>query len=584
MNGKTKPSEAAADPAAAWLVSCRGALAALGLFSGVLNLMALTGSLFMLQVYDRVLASRSLATLVALLVLVALLYAAQTVLDAVRARILVRLACLFDEAVSPSVHAAILRLPLLAGGRDHSLQPLAEMDRVRAFLAGPGPAALLDLPWIPLYLGLCFLFHPWIGMTALAGSLVLVALTLVAEVLSRARARAIATTGAKRARLAQAGHRNAEAVRAMGMAPRLGELWAEANLAHRESWRRTADIVGTLGAVSRAARIILQSAVLAVGAWLAIREEVTGGAIIAAAILTARALAPVDQAITHWRSFASARLAWRRLKEALDKQQPQTAPLELPWPSTSLSVEGVAVSAPGILPPLLRDVRFELTAGQALGVIGPSGSGKSTLGRALVGLWPPLVGQIRLDGAPLERWSPALLGHHVGYLPQDVQLLDGTVSQNISRFAADAASDAILKAAKAAGVHDMILRLPEGYETRIGEDGAALSAGQRQRLALARALYGDPFLVVLDEPNANLDLEGEHALKRAILAIRRRGGIAVVIAHHPAALAGTNLVLTLVEGRMRAIERTEDVLQRMRRPQASARPVSLLKDREARRA
>jgi ATP-binding cassette subfamily C protein len=315
--------------------------------------------------------------------------------------------------------------------------------------------------------------------------------------------------------------------------------------------------------------MVLQSAVLAMGAYLAINQEVTAGIIIASSILMSRALAPVELAIGNWKGFINARQAWRRLSDFLTAMPDEEPPMDLPAPRRGISVEGVSVMPPGDRRLTVLDATFALSAGQGLGVIGPSASGKSTLARALIGVWLPVRGKVRIDGAALEQWNPESLGRHIGYLPQDIELIDGTVAQNIARFDPDAPASEIIKAAQAASVHDLILRLPDGYETRIGEGGTALSAGQRQRIALARALYGDPFLVVLDEPNSNLDAQGEEALTGAILGVRQRGGIVIVVAHRQSALNGVDTVLVMGDGKMQAFGPKEEVLSKvLRRPAA----------------
>ncbi|MFO1059518.1 MAG: type I secretion system permease/ATPase [Dongiaceae bacterium] len=552
------------------LAACRSGLVGIALFSGLSNLLMLTGSIFMLEVYDRVLPSRSVPTLVGLALLAALLYGFQGVLDLLRSRLFLRIGQALDEAVGQRVFAGIVRLPLKARGGGDGLQPLRDLDQLRGFLSAGGPSALFDLPWIPLYLGLCFLFHFWIGMTALAGALLLIGIALATEIAIRAPSRAVAGHALARSGWAAAGRRNSEVLQAMGMAERLGALWGEANRDYLAAHRRASDIGTGLGTLSRVLRLILQSAVLGVGAWLVIHQEATGGVIIASSILVSRALAPVELSIAGWKGFVAARQGWQRLDRLLELFPFPAAPTALPRPAASLSVEGLSVSPPGETRAVVQEVAFALQAGQALGVIGPTASGKSSLARALVGVWPALRGKVRLDGAALEQWSPERLGPALGYLPQDVELFDGSVADNIARFQPDADPAAIVAAARAAGVHELILRLPEGYDSRIGEGGTALSAGHRQRIGLARALYGDPFLVVLDEPNSNLDSDGEEALGRAIAAVRARGGIAVVIAHRPSALGAVDQLLVMGEGRAQAWGPRDEVLAKvLRRPGAA---------------
>jgi PrtD family type I secretion system ABC transporter len=545
----------------------RAALLGVGLISAVINLLYLTGSFFMLEIYDRVLPSRSLPTLIGLASIAALLYAFQGFFDVARGRLMVRIGVGLDEALSARVYSALLEMSLRGRPGADALQPLRDLDQIRTFLSGSGPLALFDLPWMPLYLGICFSFHFWIGMAALIGACVLVSLTVLNEILSRTPAREAVVLGAHRNGLAESSRRNAEVVRAMGMGPMISRSWSEINTNFIAKQRRAADIAGGLGAISKVLRMLLQSAVLAVGAYLVIQQQSTAGIIIAGSILTARALAPVELAIANWRVFLGARQSWTRLSDLLRVVSVVDDRTKLSPPASTLAVENISVAPPGGRTAVLRDVDFVLAAGDALGIVGPSASGKSSLVRALVGVWPTLGGKVRIDGAALEQWSADLLGKHIGYLPQDVELFEGTVAQNISRFEADPAAEAIVEAATAAGVHKLILRLSDGYETQIGEAGTSLSAGQRQRLALARALYQTPFLVVLDEPNSNLDQEGEVALGQAILDVRERGGILVIVAHRPSMLAHVNKLLVLGDGgRVLAFGPKDEVIEKVLRP------------------
>ncbi|WP_029031609.1 type I secretion system permease/ATPase [Salinarimonas rosea] len=558
----TQPSPAAA---------ARGGVLAVALFSAVINILMLTGALYMLEVYDRVLPSRSVETLVALSVIALALFGLLGVLDVVRGRLLARIGARIDAGMAERAFGFSVRLPLAAPGAD-ARAPLRDLDLVRSFLAGPGPTAFLDLPWLPVYLVVAFAIHPTIGWTTAAGAGLLIGLALLAERASRGPGAAALEAGAHRDRIAEAGRRNAESLAGMGLAARIGDIWNEAHTAAVAAQQRGSDIVGGLGAVSRALRLVLQSAVLGVGAYLVVAGELSAGLIIAASVLASRALAPVEQAIAHWRGFNQARGAWRRLGD-LDAALPAPPqPLALPAPRTELRVEDLAVATPGDRRTVLVGASFVLRAGDALGIVGPSGSGKSSLARALVGVWPAQQGAVRLDGAPLERYAPETLGRHVGWLPQDPSLVEGTVAQTISRFDPQAPAEAIVAAARAADVHELVLRLPQGYETRVGEGGMALSGGQRQRLALARALYGEPFLVVLDEPNASLDAEGEAALARAIAGVRARGGIVVIIAHALSALAGVDTLAAMVGGRIAAYGPKADVLARIAPPRRAPRP------------
>jgi ATP-binding cassette subfamily C protein PrsD len=561
------------------LAACRGAFYGTAVISGMSNVLMLTGAMFMLEIYDRVLPSRSMPTLVGLLILVAALFAALGVLDAIRGRILVRIGGALDETLSGRVYDTLVRLPLRTGARNDGTQPLRDLDSIRSYLSGLGPVALFDLPWIPLYLAICFAFHPLIGLAALGGAIVLIVLTLLTEMLMRAPTKAATEAAVIRNGLAEASRRNAEALIAMGMASRIAEQWNEANRQYMHSQREASDLGGGLGAISKVLRMMLQSGVLAVGAYLVIHQEASAGIIIAGSILSARALAPVDLAIANWKGFVAARQSWQRLNKLLTALPAQPAPMKLQTPIHRLTVEGVSASPPGVQKIVVQDISFELDAGQGLGVIGPSGSGKSSLVRLLVGVWRPVRGTVRLDGAALDQWAPDALGRHVGYLPQDVELMAGTVAQNISRFERDADTEAVIAAAKAVGVHDLIVHLPAGYDTPIGEQGSALSAGQAQRIALARAVYRDPFLVVLDEPNSNLDSEGEEALTRAILGIRERMGIVIVVAHRPSAIAGVDRLLMMSQGKAQAIGPKDEVLSRvLQRPLSMPRPLKVVPD------
>jgi ATP-binding cassette subfamily C protein len=560
------------------LAACRGAFIGVGVMSAMVNVLYLTGSFFMLEIYDRVLPSRSLPTLVGIIVLAATLYIALGVLDLIRGRIMVRIGASLDESLSGRVFDTIARLPLKIGQRNDGLQPLRDLDSIRSFLSGLGPIALFDLPWMPFYIAICFAFHPLIGLTALGGAIILVTVTLLTEFQTRAPTKEATGFAIARNGLAETSRRNAEALVAMGMVGRVASRWEESNRKYLDSQQRMSDVVGGFGAVSKVLRMMLQSAVLGVGAYLVINQMATAGIIIAGSILAARALAPVDLAIANWKGFVAARQGWYRLTQILKLMPEQPAPMSLHAPAKSLTVENAAVTAPGTQKIIAQEVNLSLERGNGLGIIGPSGSGKSSVARMLVGVWQPVRGKIRLDGATLDQWSAEALGLHIGYLPQDVELLAGTVAQNISRFEPGADSTAIIAAAKAAGVHELIVGLSEGYETQIGEQGTSLSAGQAQRVALARALYGNPFLVVLDEPNSNLDSDGDEALTKAILAVRARGGIVVVVAHRPSAIAGVDLLMVMKQGRQQAFGPKDAIMSKLVQPTALPEPLKVVSD------
>ena len=443
---------------------------------------------------------------------------------------------------------------------------------MRQFVSGQGPVALLDLPWMPVYLAFVYILHPTLAFVVLGGAILLGLLTLATELLTRRHGRRAQQDALARSMLADAHIRNGEALRAMGFVGRAVRRFEDANRLYLASQLRATDVGGSLSGLSKVLRMIMQSAVLGLGAYLVIKGEMSAGSIIACSVASARALAPIDLVISQWRSMTSARRSYKRLGETIGALDQADAMVKLPAPQSSLKVEKITVAAPGSGTIVLNDVSFELSAGQALGLVGPSGSGKSSLARVLTGVWPILRGQVRLDGAALTQWSPDDIGEHIGYLPQDVSLLDGTVAENISRFDPDIEGAQILQAAALAGVHAMILQLSMGYETAIGASGSVLSAGQRQRIALARALYKVPFLVVLDEPNSNLDAEGEAALTRAIRELREKGCITIVIAHRPSALTAVDMVGVMLGGRLIDFGTKDEILARQMK-QAS-RPAS----------
>lgn len=561
------------EPKAA-MAACKHAFVGVGVLSGFSNLLMLTGPLYMLEVYDRVLPSRSIPTLVALSLLAVLLFSFQAAIDIIRSRLLVRIGASLDYKLRDRVFRSIAQMPLRTPSAGS--QPLRDLDNVRSFLSGSGPVAFFDLPWIPLYIAICFLFHIWIGMTALVGATILVVLAVMTETLTRKPIAATAESGDRRMRLVDATRRNAEVLTAMGMVKNLEQRWSKTNQTYLTSHARASDVAGELGAVIRVLRILLQSALLGVGGYLVILQEATAGIIIAGSILAGRALAPVDLAVANWRSFVAARQSWARLENSLRSLRlhpNREMTLKLPAPRKLLTVERISGGHPGYQTPFVQNIEFDAKAGAGIGVIGPSASGKSSLARMLVGIWPTTSGAVRLDGAELSQWDPDQLGRHIGYLPQNVELLEGTVAENISRFNAARDDNLVIAAAKAAGVHELIVRLPEGYQTQVGENGSLLSAGQRQRIALARALYGDPFLVVLDEPDSSLDAEGDAALTQAILGIRSRGGIVIVIAHRPSVLAGVDQVLVMAQGRQRMFGPKDEVLTKVLRRDSAPTPL-----------
>ncbi len=563
------------------LKGTKSTLTAIALASGVINILALTGSFFMLQVYDRVIPSKSMPTLVGLVIVAGALYVFYGILEWIRGRMLIRLGWMADRRMSGSIFDATMRLPLKAKLDGDGLQTLRDLDQVRAFMSGMGPAAFFDLPWMPVYIGISFLFHPWIGVFALASAILLSALAVLAEIRSKGPAAAVSKKAAERNAVSGMVRQNIEVLWAMGFYERLASRWYRANDEYLAEQAVASDKSGGLSSVSKVLRMILQSGMLALGAVLVLNQQTTGGIMIASSILLSRSLAPVEQAIAHWKGFVSARQSWARLKKLASISSEDTPTVALPSPSQALSLRGVTIVAPGGNLPIVQDATFSLKAGDGLGIIGPSASGKSTLLRALVGIWTPVRGDVRLDGATLDQWALSDRGRHIGYLPQSVSLFDGSIAENIARFDPAVNSEAVLKAARAAGVHDMIVQMPDGYDTQIGDQGAFLSAGQRQRIGLARALYDDPFLVVLDEPNSNLDAEGEAALTTAIAGVRSRGGIVIIVAHRPNALIAVDKVMAMGNGRIQAFGPKEEVLQQITRPVApppptAPRPVRLI--------
>jgi PrtD family type I secretion system ABC transporter len=556
------------------LKDCRQAFWSVALFSAVVNMLMLAGPLYMLQIYDRVLSSRSVPTLVALSVFLVGAYLFQGALDIVRSRIVVRAAALLDRRLGTTVHKAVLHLAIQSRHSRDAQQPVRDLDQIRAFLTSPGPIAIVDLPWMPVFLVICFLVHPWLGFVAFAGAVLLIIVTILNERASRAPARVVSKDAGLRAAMIETDRRNSETVIAMGMAGTLAKRWIQINDRYLKAVGAASDVVSTYGSISKILRLLLQSAILGFGAYLVIRQELTAGSMIAASIMMGRALAPIETAIANWRTFIAARQSATRLSGILAKMPSIRASTALPKPSKGLEVEKVTVAAPGSATAILKDAHFRLGAGEVLGVIGPNGAGKTSLIRTLAGIWSPARGEVRIDGAPFDQWDPEFIGRDVGYVPQVAELFEGTIAENISRMAASPDSEAVLRAARAAGVHEMVLRLPSGYDARIGESGAVLSAGQRQRIAIARALFGEPFLILFDEPNSNLDSDGETALLKTVTELKARGAIVIIVAHRPSALAVCDKVLYLASGLQLAFGPRDEVLQKVLIRPAQKMPVA----------
>lgn len=540
--------------------------------SGIINVLALTGSFYMLQIYDRALTSGSVPTLAALSVLVIGLYLFQGMFDITRSQLLVRMGARFDRMLAPIAHRVSVDMPRFGFSTGEALERGRDVDTVRSFMGSQGPTALFDLPWVPLYILFVSFLHPTLGLLTLGGAVLLTLLTVWTELRSRKLAAASQQAYLARNAIADSNARNADILKAMGFASRAVARFDKANDDHLTLQTRASDVIGTFGAISRVLRMVLQSALLGLGAYLAIQGQMSAGAIIAVSVASSRALAPIDLAIANWKGVVAARQSFKRLRDTMVALASLAKPLPLPAPTKSLKVDKITVAAPASGRVLLSEVAFELKAGQAVGVIGPSGGGKTTLVRALTGIWPALRGTIRLDDADLSQWDEDKMGQYIGYLPQDVALLDGTITENITRLAPERDARAIVKATKAAGVHEMIVHLPDGYDTQLGPMGTALSAGQRQRLGLARALYGDPFVVIMDEPNAFLDAEGELALNQAIRQIRARGGIAIVITHRPNILAEVDMVAVIQNGRLSAFGPKEEIVAGQRQANGNAVP------------
>ena len=530
------------------LATCRNHFIAVGVFSFFVNLLMLTGPIFMLQTYDRVLSSRSEATLVALLVLVTCLFLMMGLLDFVRGRVLARVGARFQSLLDSRVFDAVLRRSLSPGERAKPNSAARDLESIRSLLAGPAPFAIFDMPWTPVFLGAIFVFHPVLGLVAISGGVILVTLTVLNQVRSARPSAEAQYASAEADNLGEQMRQNAEVIQGLGMRGVGISKWSQMRQTALERQIVSSDRTSSYSTASKSLRFYLQSFMLATGAWLVLQQAISPGMMIASSILMGRALAPVEQAIGQWGLAQRAARGWKSLIEMLEKTPPEADKTTLPAPRGFLDVQAVTVVAPGEQVPALRNISFSVEPGQALGVIGPSGAGKSTLARVLTGVWPPAAGKVRIDGAALDQWPADELGRHIGYLPQDIGLLSGTVAQNIARMDAQPNDAQIVEAAKRAGAHDLLLGLPRGYDTEIGAGGARLSGGQRQRVALARALYGDPPLLVLDEPNANLDAQGEQALVDAIRDAKSRGRSVVIMAHRPSAIAARDLLLMVDRG------------------------------------
>lgn len=533
-----------------------------GVFSSVVNLFSLASPLFMLEIYDRVIPSNSEATLAVLTGLVVAIYCISGFLEVIRGRVMNRIAGLIDDDMSERVITAIASARLRMSTGADVLKPAQDAEQVRSFLSGPAAAALFDLLWLPFYLVICFVLHPAIGSLASLALAILVTLSFAAALSTRKKASLASASLATRNRFGEAVHRNAESIAAMGILPQIRTRWKEQHRHHAETQLELADWTGLFSGLFKTTRQMVQSGSLALGAWLVLEGEMTGGTIVAASIIVARTLQPLELLIGNWRSLVTAQQSWKRLQELFKSFPDKQNKVSLPEPTQTLRVERVSASPPGDPYRLIvSNVSFHATAGTALGIVGASGSGKTSLAKTLSGVWKTSQGQVRLDDAPLDQWPMHMLGRHIGYMPQSSDLLPGTIGENIARLERAASDRAIISAAHAAGAHEMIVSLPDGYQTTISEGGSNLSAGQRQRIALARALYGDPFLVILDEPNSNLDRAGDEALVGAIRGVKARGGIAVVVTHRDSILSQLDTLLVMKNGTATAFGPREIVLQ-----------------------
>lgn len=543
------------------LKSGRGLLVSVGVFSVFVNMLMLTGPLFMLQIYDRVLSSRSEETLLALFLLVTALFAIMGVLDYVRGRVAARVGASFQSQLDQRVFKALLERSLHPETRSRPLSGLQDLESIQRFLSSPVALAIFDLPWVPLFYGAIFIFHPALGWLAVMGGLILVAITLFNQLLTSKPVRDANVAAAQSQAFAEDIRSQSELVLGLGMVEAAIARWRASRDRSLAATISTSDKTGTFGSMSKTFRFFLQSAMLAMGAFLVLKGEMTAGAMIAGSIMLGRALAPIEQAIGAWPVVQRARHGWISLNGLLQATPPEPERTRLPRPKAHLVVQQVSVIPPGEDMATLRMMSFELLPGTALGIIGASGAGKTSLARAITGIWRPAAGEIRLDGATLDQYGGKALGEHIGYLPQDVALFNATVAENIARLAPRPDPALVVEAARKASAHDIILKMPDGYDTKVPAGGGRLSGGQKQRIGLARALYGDPVLLVLDEPNSNLDSHGSNALNESIRRMKSQGKSVIIIAHRPAAIAECELLMVIEDGRRKAFGRRDEVLK-----------------------
>ncbi|MFB2531657.1 type I secretion system permease/ATPase [Paracoccus sp. p3-h83] len=541
----------------------RGALIAAAVFSVFVNLLMLTGPLFMLQVYDRVLPSSSEATLLALFGLIVFLFLMMAVLDLARTRVMSRVAARLQASLQARVFDAGLRRAALIPGDAAANQSLRDLDAVQRAIGSGTVMAVFDLPWVPIFMAAVFVFHPWLGVLALAGGALLIGFTVLNQITTRHPVSAATAAQVQAERMSDNLRNEAEMIQALGMRRASFARWQTARDEATSQAVAAADANGMFSIATKTFRLFLQSAMLALGAWLVLRGELTAGAMVASSILMGRALSPVEQLVGGWSVIQRAQEGWHRTILLLGSVPQQLERTPLPRPQARLEATGLAVVPPGQNAASLRGVSFKLAPGQAMGVIGPSGAGKTTLARAITGLWRPAQGAIRLDGATLDQYDPDVLGRLIGFLPQRVTLFDGTIAENIARMDLQPDAAKVVEAARQAAAHQLILDLPLGYDTPVSQAGGRLSGGQIQRIGLARALYGDPVILVLDEPNANLDNDGSVALNTAIRNMKAAGRSVLIMAHRPAAIQECELLMVLENGQPRAYGPRDDVLRSM---------------------
>lgn len=561
------------------LYSARYVFLAIGIVSLFLNLLMLVAPFYMLQIYDRVLSSQSKDTLYVLTFLAVGLLLVGGLLELIRSRILVRLGARLNRHMTHDLFDTLVR-DRIATQQGSGIQPVRDMESVRSFLTGPGLTAFFDAPWTPVFIGIIFLFHPWLGSVALAGAVILFAVAIFSEVMTRRPLREANEETQRAHRLAESTLRNADVVWGMGMLGDLRRRWQIRHFSALGHTGKATDYIGSSTAFAKFLRPGLQIGILGLGAYLVIEEQITAGVMIAASILMGRALAPIEAAISHWRGFVAARSAYARMIALLNRYQVPEDRVPLPTPEGNVSVEGATLVPPGSERATLFNVSFQLPAGEMLGVIGPSAAGKSSLARMLIGIWPPKLGHVRLDGAEVADWDREEFGKHVGYLPQDVELFDGTVAENIARFQ-EGSSDNVIQAAKLANAHEMILRLSNGYDTWIGEGGAILSGGQRQRVGLARALYMIPRMIILDEPNSNLDSNGEEALRATLRYMKELRRTVIIISHKRSILSDVDKLLVMDNGRIMKFGPRDQILEELFTPRVVREPQPSVEEQEA---